>query len=126
MATTKQVKHIPNPSGKGGFGERPEDRNDGRWNKEDSISYQYNKLMRMSVDEFNKFVPKTIAQDIAIARIRAARDARLGLNDAKEITDRTEGKAPQAIDVTSGGEKINVALVEFVDSGNNQDSDKDS
>lgn len=30
------------------------------------------------------------------------------------------------LDITSGGEKLNIALVEFVDSGNNQDPYKDS
>lgn len=30
------------------------------------------------------------------------------------------------LDITSGGEKLNVALVEFVNSGNKKDSDKDS
>lgn len=107
MTTTKQVAKphpngkLPNPTGKGGFQERPEDRNDGRWNKEDSISYQYNKLMRMKPEDIYNFKPETVAQDIALARIRAARDSRLGLGDAKEITDRTEGKAPQSIDLTS-------------------------
>lgn len=80
--------------------------------------------MRMSPEEIRSFQPETVAQDIALARIRAARDARLGLNDAKEITDRTEGKAPQSVDVTSGGEPIKTSLVEFV--GLDADSGKDN
>lgn len=101
METTNQVKKVPNPTGKGGFKERPQDISPGGWRKEDTISYQYNYLMRMAPDELYTFKPKTVAQDIALARVRAARDARLGLGDTKEITDRTEGKAAQAIDLTS-------------------------
>lgn len=108
-----------NPEGKGGFQDHPELRSNGRWDKEGSISYQYQRLMRMSTEELSNFKPETVAQDIAMARIRAARDARLGLGDAKEITDRTEGKAPQSVDVTSGGEPIKTSLVQFVsDDGN--------
>ena len=107
METTKQVdKRVPNPTGKGGFGERPNDRNDGRWNKDDSISYQYNKLLRMSPEELNDFNPETNAQAIAKKRIIAAVGDN-GLLDTKEITDRVEGKAPQSIDMTSKGESIN-------------------
>lgn len=105
--TTKQAKDMNrNPDGKGGFQERPEDRSDGRWKKEDSISYQYNKLLRISPDELNDFLPETNAQAIAKTRIIAARSEQ-GLLDTKEITDRIEGKAPQSIDMTSKGESIN-------------------
>lgn len=107
MATTKQVRtHIPNPEGKGGFQERPQDRSDGRWNKEESISYQYNKLLRLSPADFDKFKPETLAQQIAYKRLKIAR-TEVGLMDTKEITDRTEGKAPQAIDITTDGESLN-------------------
>jgi hypothetical protein len=106
---------VGNPTGKGGFQERPEDRVDGRWRKEDSISYQYNFLMRLPLDQIWNFKPKTVAQDIAFARVRAARDSRLGLGDTKEITDRTEGKSPQAIDLTSSdGSMTPTVIIEGV------------
>lgn len=123
MQTTKQVKRVPNPTGKGGFQERPQDRNDGRWNKEDSISYQYNKLIRLPFSELEKFEPETVAQKIALKRIMVA-ITNEGLHDTKEITDRTEGKAAQSIDVTSDGEKLTVAMVEFI--GNSKDQDTDT
>lgn len=121
--TTKQVKRVPNPTGKGGFGENPENRSDGRWDKEGSISYQYHKIIRLSADELENFKAETVAQDIAYRRVLASRESLL---DVKEITDRTEGKSPQAIDVTTLGEKItNIAMVEFVDA-DKKDTSTDS
>lgn len=107
MVATKQVKDMNrNPDGKGGFQERPNDRSDGRWNKDESISYQYNKLLRMSPSDFKDYKPTTMAQKIAYKRLGIA-ITEAGLMDTKEITDRVEGKAPQSIDMTSKGESIN-------------------
>lgn len=107
--TTEQdnSKMINNPDGKGGFADHPENRNPGGWKKEHSISYQYNLIMRMSPKEYKEFKPETVAQEIALARIKAARSSLTGLQDAKEITDRTEGKAPQRIDVTNPDGSLN-------------------
>lgn len=109
--TRNQVSVTPpqkrNPTGKGGFGDNPDNRSSGRWNKEESISYQYNRIGRMSDEELKTFKPQTQFQKIALARVKAARDEKFGLQDAKEITDRTEGKAPQSVDVTTNGESIN-------------------
>jgi hypothetical protein len=106
--TSNQVNKNPdmnlNPTGKGGFGDNPQNRSDGRWNKEGSISYNYNKLMRMTPEDFETFEPTTYAEKIAKQRVK---DAVSSLNDAKEITDRTEGKAPQFIE-NSGEQKITV------------------
>ncbi len=107
-------KGNPNPSPATRFGgERANPQSPGGWDKTQSISYQYNKLMRMAPEEFNSFKPETVAQQIAYKRILAARTSE-GLYDTKEITDRTEGKASQSIDVTTGGEPM-TALVKFVD-----------
>lgn len=113
MTTTKQVRdYIPNPTGKGGFQERPQDRSDGRWNKDESISFQYNRLIRMSPEELESYVPETVAQKIAKQRVLEMlednNETRGGaLMVTKEVTDRIEGKAPQSIDMTSKGESIN-------------------
>lgn len=116
MATTEQVTTPPNPTGKGGFGDNPQNRNPGGWKKENTISYQYNRFLNMSPEELKAFgnVPdkeRTVAMDIAYSQVLASRKS---LPHTKEITDRTEGKAPQSIDVTSGGEPIKASLVEFV------------
>jgi len=64
---------------------------------------------------------RTVAMDLAYNRVLAARKS---LPDIKEITDRTEGKAPQSIDLTSQGNELKTALVEFV-GGDGTDQDKD-
>ena len=99
-----------------GFNKHPENISPGGWKKENTISYQYNRFLNMSPTELKAFatVPdkeRTVAMDIAYSRVLAARKS---LMDVKEITDRTEGKAPQSIDVTTGGEPM-TALVKFAD-----------
>lgn len=116
----------PNPSPSTRFGaENGNPRSPGGWKKEESISYQYNRFGRMSDEEIENYIPKTQFERIALARIKAAKDLKHGLADSKELTDRTEGKAPQSIDVTTGGEKLNIALVEFID-GSDKDSDQNT
>ena len=44
--TTKQV--VPNPTGKGGFGDHPENRNDGSWKKEDTPRFKLEQMMKLS------------------------------------------------------------------------------
>lgn len=125
MSTTEQVHpnklNPPNPNGKGGFGDNPDHRNPGGWKKENTISYQYNRFMNMTPDELIEWSKtpnseRTVAMDLAYARVLAARKS---LPDIKEITDRTEGKAPQFIGI--GGEtEYKKALVEFIgDDGDN-------
>lgn len=83
-----------------GFHTNPERRSDGRWRKEDSITYQYRRMLAMTDDELEAFIPETQAQKIAKMRImRAARDDDKSLAETKEITDRTEGKARQDIGI---------------------------
>lgn len=116
--TTEQVSVTPpekrNPTGKGGFGDHPENRNPGGWNKDEAISYQYNLLMRMTPEELTEFTPSTVAQKIAWQRLTSAL-SKEGLMDTKEVTDRTEGKAPQSIDLTSGGGPLEPLTVRIID-----------
>jgi hypothetical protein len=48
-STTNQV--IPNPTGKGGFGDHPEHRNDGSWKKEDTPRFKLEQMMKLSEAE---------------------------------------------------------------------------
>lgn len=91
---------VPNPTGKGGFGDNPQNRSNGKWKKENSVSYQYNRMLAMTPEEFKKFEPTTNAEAIAKRRIeRAIRDDDESLKETKEITDRTEGRAKQDISI---------------------------
>jgi hypothetical protein len=129
--TTKQETPTPpelrNPTGKGGFADNPQNRSDGGWKKENTISYQYHRFLNMTPKELEEWVstPKserTVAMDIAYERVRAARKS---LPDVREITDRTEGKAPQFIGLDSA-DSVKKTLVEFIsatDPADGQDTD---
>ncbi len=73
-----------------------------------SMSYAELKLFEKIPD-----TEKTMAMIIAFKRVAMAGTAK-GLADAKEVADRTEGKAPQAVDITSNGETIAPLLVKFM------------
>ena len=104
MTTQQDNKDMNlNPTGKGGFGDHPENRNPGGWRKEVSFSYQYKRFMAMTIPELEAYAttPKeqrTVVEDLAYSRVVAAK---MSLPDIKEITDRTEGKAPQSIAITT-------------------------
>lgn len=89
-----------NPDGKGGFADNPENRSSGHWDKEESISYWYNKILRMTDEEYDAFKPANRAQRIALKRVVTAEGGdELALKNTKEITDRTEGRPKQDIDM---------------------------
>lgn len=97
-----------------GFHTNPERRSDGRWRKEDSVTYQYRRMLAMTDDELEAFIPETQAQKIAKMRImRAARDDDSSLAETKEITNRTEGKARQDIGIETD-EKVVPIIRGFV------------
>ena len=102
---------VNNPTGKGGFGDNPQNKANGRWSKDTSISYWYNHLIRMNISEFDIFKPETMAQQLAYNSVIEAKDE---LGYLKEVTDRTDGKSIQPTDVTSKGESINVQPVTFI------------
>ena len=101
--------HAINPTGKGGFQDRPEDAAKGRWKISDTPGYWLKKFMTMSVDEFEAFANRptseiTMAQADAInlhnTGIRDPDKSRSAMNALTEIMDRVEGKARQTIDTT--------------------------
>lgn len=105
---------VLNPDGKGGFGERPEDRSNGRWDKTKVFSYQYRRFMEMSMDELNAYralpdMERSVVEELAYNTVMRGKAS---LADIKEITDRTEGKAPQFIGI-GGDEEYRQALVIF-------------
>lgn len=116
MTDSKQTGLIRDEKGRivggtppAGFNKHPENRSNGHWKAENTISYQYKRFLNMTPDQLSEFAKtpsseRTIAMDIAYQRVLASRKS---LMDVKEITDRTEGKASQSMDITSQGESIN-------------------
>lgn len=131
-ATDQVVSDSPNnfnPTGKGGFGDHPENRSPGGWKKEGSISYQYNFLIRLNVEQFKLWLSenpekeRTVAQDIAY---NAVINSRKDLKYLQEITDRTEGKAPQTISHEGGFFSTNELKIITVDERAEVESETDS
>ena len=56
--TTRQVKKVPNPTGKGGFGENPQNINPGGEPKNSLKNYVASKLAEMSNEEKEKWLEK--------------------------------------------------------------------
>ena len=116
--TTKQDSITPpelrNPNGKGGFGDNPQNRNNGAWKKVDTFRYWYDTFKEMSVSELKRWQKanpeedRKVVADLAFnAVIRASGD----LKYLVEVTDRTEGKAQQKVE-HSGGMEIQVLRLE--------------
>ena len=110
--TTEQAWN-PNPTGKGGFGDHPENRNPGGWNKNESYQYWLNFFKRLTVEEFEAY-PKqnpamTMAARGAYERIkRSVTD----MENFREVANRTEGMPKQKIENEI---EITTALVRFID-----------
>jgi hypothetical protein len=110
--TSNQVKHIPNPTGKGGFKDHPENRADGKWDSKNTFSYQINRFKNMPVKEFLAWPTitsediRTMAEELAWKRVF---ESRKSLKDFKEIANRTEGMPKQSIEGKFDGVGIDVA-----------------
>jgi len=99
--TTDQVKRIPNPTGKGGFGDHPENRNPGGWKKTETFRYWFEIFKEMTVTELKKWQrenpenTRKVVADLAFTRIVNAKG---NLKEFREVADRTEGKATQKLE----------------------------
>ena len=106
-----------------GFNKHPENRHNGAWKKEDTPRFKLEQMMKLSADELRKVAEDKDAplfeQKLAIA-IKNGQ-----WREIKEMIQEVYGKPKENIDLTSKGDKLNVALVEFVD-GDNKDTSKDS
>ena len=117
--TTKQV---PNPTGKGGFGEHPENRSDGRWDKRNSFSYWMNYFKAMTVKEFTDYKntnpedKRTVAETLAYTRVFKAREE---LREFEVVANRTEGMPKQSLDLGLD-ESIEKVAIEIIKSKNEE------
>jgi len=106
MKTTDQVtRKAPNPTGKGGFADNPENRNPGGWSKKDNLRFKIEQASYLDNDELQAIVddPKeaTLLRKFAEATLQA--DWRM----IKEITEMLYGKPKESVDLTTQGESIN-------------------
>ena len=95
--TTDQVK-APNPTGKGGFQDHPENRNPGGWQKTETFRYWYDVFKEMTVSELKEWQLnnseniRSVASDLAFTRIIKSKD---NLKEFKEVANRSEGMPDQ-------------------------------
>ena len=107
-----QGRAISNPSGYGGFSERPEDAELGRVRARDgrnSITHNYRQYLKQPINKLKKIDTSalTLAQSIAL---KSALKAQNDLGYLKEVTDRTEGKAVQQV-ATVGKQEFTVSFI---------------
>ena len=104
--TTREVETIPNPSGKGGFADHPENRSPGGWKKETKQTYWLNYFFNMPVSEFlewpkiTKKEDRMVAAELAYVRVCAARK---DLKNYEAVINRTEGMPRQSVDMNATG-----------------------
>jgi hypothetical protein len=117
--TSNQVNMNRNPTGKGGFGERPEDINrSGTWNPRMTFSFQCRRFMNMTVEEFKSWKEltadkdKTMVEELAYVAVLKARTE---FRERQEVANRTEGMPKQSTDLTTNGKDISPVLVKFID-----------
>ena len=131
MNDRKQSKPLLDENGKfakgntppAGFNKHPENRHNGAWKKESTPRFKLEKMMELEEDEL-----RAIAEDkkSPLFERKLAIAIRKGeWREIKEMIQEVYGKPQENIDLTSNGDKLNVALVEFVD-GDNKDTSKDS
>lgn len=117
--TTKQDKDMNrNPTGKGGFGDNPQNRSNGRWSKDNSFSYWLNFFKSLTVDELRNWLDnnpenqRTVAANLAYARIIRANKY---LKEFKEVANRTEGLPIRRQEITGkDGDPLGVSVT-YVD-----------
>ena len=99
--SSKDQNYNRNPKGKGGFADNPQNRANGRWRKEDSISYWMNRFLRMSVNDMKQWEKENKNDDRTFAQRIAYNSVLKSISELKyqiETTDRTEGRAKQYIE----------------------------
>lgn len=99
--SSKDENYNRNPEGKGGFADNPQNRANGRWRKEDSVSYWMNRFLRMSVNDMKQWEKENKNDDRTFAQRIAYNSVMKSISQLKyqiETTDRTEGRAKQYIE----------------------------
>lgn len=99
-----QQKYNANPTGKGGFGDRPWTINrTGRWNPADSYPEQLRRYFRMTAEELDEESKKdglTTAQMLALTAINDAitLTGKARIDAIEKLSDRIDGRPLQAVE----------------------------
>lgn len=107
--TTKQATPYKdmnrNPNGKGGFQERPQDRHNGAWKKEETARYKLELIIKMSDSEIQEFIDsdETPRFDKNMAKAVQKGEWR----EIDSMINQVYGKPKESVDVTTQGESIN-------------------
>lgn len=124
--TSKQVNMNRNPTGKGGFQERPQDRSDGRWSKDNSFSYWMNFFKAMNAEEFKNFEKNISEKDVSVAQSLAyARvfKARTDLREFECVANRTEGMPVKRTEISGPDDGPVKCIIEFIGGDDDKDSE---
>lgn len=111
---------VNNPTGKGGFGDHPENACHGRWRKEDSYTYNVNKFGRMTDIELQEIILKSKAGELTQfqqAALKTVLDMKKdeGWKKLVDTVDRVDGKALQPVEQTVNGYVPPTINIEFVE-----------
>ena len=110
MATTDQVdKQVPNPTGKGGFGDNPQNRNPGGWVKSDTPRFKLEQMMKLGSADLQDVVDNPQSPVFETKLAQAILDGQW--REIKEMIQEVYGKPKESVDVTSNGETIGATIV---------------
>lgn len=110
---------VNNPTGKGGFGDHPENACHGRWRKEDSYTYNVNRYGRMTDIELQEVILQAKGGELTQfqrAALQTVLDMqkREGWKKLVDTVDRVDGKALQPVEQTVNGYVPPTINIEFV------------
>lgn len=110
---------VNNPTGKGGFGDHPENACRGRWRKEDSYTYNVNRYGRMTDIELQEVILQAKGGELTQFQ-RAALQTVLDMQKKEgwkklvDTVDRVDGKALQPVEQTVNGYVPPTINIEFI------------
>ena len=110
--TTSNQDMNLNPTGKGGFGDNPQNRSNGSWKKEDTPRFKLEQMMKLSFKDLEKVAQDNDAPLFERKIAKCLADG--NWKEIKEMIAEVYGTPKQSMDLTSGGEKIKT-VVEIID-----------
>ena len=116
---------VPNPTGKGGFGDHPENASKGRWRKEESYTYNVNRYGRMTDIELQEVILQAKSGELTQfqqSALKTVLDMKTdeGWKKLVDTVDRIDGKALQPVEQTVNGYVPPTINVEFVKGDENE------